>query len=113
MLILILVDIQYLQSVVFGFKKGSDSQNHSRSDSHLPDRKLSDSKISYPPPPPSTQRYYKTLSNVVRSPIKPKKNKATKRAVRVEIGKGVGQNLKKRWGRGGVANIGGLDKKVG
>ena len=109
MLILILVDVQYLQSVVFGFKKGSDSQNHSRSDSHLPDRKLSDSKISYPPPPPSTQRYYKTLSNV-RSPIKPKKNKATKRAVRVEIGKGVGQNLKKRRG---VGNIGDLDKIVG
>ena len=110
MLILILVDVQYLQSVVFGFKKGSDSQNHSRSDSHLPNRKLSDSKISYSPPPPSTQRYYKTLSNV-RSPIKPKKNKkATKRAVRVEIGKGVGQNLKKRRG---VGNIGDLDKIVG
>ena len=73
MLILILVDIQYLQSVAFGFKKGSDSQNHSRSDSHRPNRKFSDSKISYPPPPPSTQRYYKTLSNVVRSLIKPKK----------------------------------------
>ena len=75
MLILILVDVQYLQSVVFGFKKGSDSQNHSQSDSHLPNRKLSDSKISYSPPPPSTQRYYKTLTNVVRSPINPKKNK--------------------------------------
>ena len=72
MLILILVDIQYLLSVVFGFKKGSDSQNHSQSDSHLPNRKLSDSKISYSPPP-STQRSYKTLSNVVRSPINPKK----------------------------------------
>ena len=34
MLILILVDVQYLQKVVFIFGKGSNSQNHSSLDSH-------------------------------------------------------------------------------
>ena len=28
MLILILIDVQYLQNVVFGFEKGSNGQNH-------------------------------------------------------------------------------------
>ena len=43
-----------------------------------------------------------------RSPIQPKKQ-GKKRAMEVKIGRGVGQNLKKR----GVDNIGGLHKTVG
>ena len=36
MLILILINVQYLQKVVFSFEKGSNAQNHSLSDSqHL------------------------------------------------------------------------------
>ena len=34
MLILILINGQYLQNVVFSFEKGSNSQNHSSSNSH-------------------------------------------------------------------------------
>ena len=34
MLILILIDIQYLQNVVLSFEKGLNSQNHSSSGSH-------------------------------------------------------------------------------
>ena len=34
MLILILIDVQYLQNVVFSFEKGSNGQNHSSSGSH-------------------------------------------------------------------------------
>ena len=34
MLILILINVQYLQNVVFSFEKGSSGQNHSLSDSH-------------------------------------------------------------------------------
>ena len=40
MLILILVDIQYLQNVVFSFEQGSNGQNHFLSDSHSLDRKI-------------------------------------------------------------------------
>ena len=36
MLILILIDIKYLQSVAFRFGKGSSGQNYSLSDSQLP-----------------------------------------------------------------------------
>ena len=36
MLILVLIDIQYMQNVVFSFEKGSNGQNHSSSDSHHP-----------------------------------------------------------------------------
>ena len=36
MLILILIDVQYLQNVVFSFEKGLNVQNHSLSDSHHP-----------------------------------------------------------------------------
>ena len=35
MLILVLIDVQYLQNVVFCFEKGSNGQNHSSSDSQL------------------------------------------------------------------------------
>ena len=34
MLILILIDVQYLQNLVFSFEKGSNVQKHSLSDSH-------------------------------------------------------------------------------
>ena len=34
MLILILVDVQYLHNVGFSFEKGSNGQNHSFSDSY-------------------------------------------------------------------------------
>ena len=40
MLILILVDIQYLQNVVFSFEQGSNGQNHFLSDSHPLDIKI-------------------------------------------------------------------------
>ena len=39
MLILILIDFQYLQKFVFSFEKGSNSQNHSSSASHHPIKK--------------------------------------------------------------------------
>ena len=34
MLVLILINIQYLQNVVFSFEKGLSGQNHSLSDPH-------------------------------------------------------------------------------
>ena len=40
MLILILIDVQYLQKAVFSFEKGSNDQNHF-SDSHHPVKKFS------------------------------------------------------------------------
>ena len=36
MLILVLIDVQYIQNVVFSFEKASNGQNHSSSDSHHP-----------------------------------------------------------------------------
>ena len=36
MLTLILIDNQYVENVAFSFKKSSNCQNHSSSDSHLP-----------------------------------------------------------------------------
>ena len=48
MLILILIDVQYLQNLVFSFEKGSNVQNHSLSDSHH-SKKKSPCKISYSP----------------------------------------------------------------
>ena len=36
MLILVLIDVQYIQNVVSSFEKGSNGQNHSSSDSHHP-----------------------------------------------------------------------------
>ena len=35
MLILVLIDVQYIQNVVFCFEKGSNGQNHSSSDFQL------------------------------------------------------------------------------
>ena len=49
MQILILIDVQYLQNVVFSFEKVSNSQNYSSSGPHHPMKKmLSPSKISPP-----------------------------------------------------------------
>ena len=48
MLILILIDVQYLNNVVFSIKKGSHGWNHSLSDSHHPIKK-SRTKISLSP----------------------------------------------------------------
>ena len=68
-LILILISVQYLQNVVFGFEKGSIGQNSSLSDSHHPIKKCPYSKVShYPPtegiPPPKKKSY---LENAVYS----------------------------------------------
>ena len=65
-LILILISVQYLQNVVFGFEKGSIGQNSSLSDSHHPIKKCPYSKVShYPPtegiPPPKKKAIWKTL----------------------------------------------------
>ena len=49
MLILILIDIQYLQNVVYSFEKGSNSQNHASKGSHYPQQNLP-CKISHLPP---------------------------------------------------------------
>ena len=40
MLILVLIDIQYLQYVDFSFEEGSNGQNHSFSDTHHPIRNV-------------------------------------------------------------------------
>ena len=51
MLILILIDVQYLQNAVFSFEKGSNSRNHSYSGSHHSVKKNYPSKISDSPLP--------------------------------------------------------------
>ena len=38
MLILVLIDVQYLQNVDFSFEEGPNGQNHSSSDTHHPIR---------------------------------------------------------------------------
>ena len=48
MLILILINVQFLQNVVFSFENGSVGQNQSSGDSYYQIKK-SPSKISYPP----------------------------------------------------------------
>ena len=67
-LILILISVQYLQNVVFGFEKGSIGQNSSLSDSHHPIKKCPYSKVSHYPPtegiPPQKKNY---LENAVYS----------------------------------------------
>ena len=45
MLILISIDVQYLQNIVFSFEKGSDGQNYSL-DSHHPIKNSLPSKMS-------------------------------------------------------------------
>ena len=48
MLILILIDVQYLQNVVLSLEKGSDDQNHSSSDSLQLIKKFLAPKFSSP-----------------------------------------------------------------
>ena len=63
----ILLDVKYLQNVVFSFDRGLNGENHSSSDSPPPDKKISHSKISYPYPilggvsPLSLNAIWKTL----------------------------------------------------
>ena len=52
MLILILINGQYLENVVFSFEKGSSGQNHSLSDSHNTIEPLPPSLGKFPIPLP-------------------------------------------------------------
>ena len=51
MLILNLIDVQYLQKVVFSFEKGSMCQNHPGSGSHNPIKNFLPAKFPIPPTP--------------------------------------------------------------
>ena len=46
MLLLILIDVQYLQNAIFSFEIGLNCQNHSSSDSFHPEKKIPPSNIS-------------------------------------------------------------------
>ena len=59
MLILVLINVQYILNVVFSFEKGSNDQNHSSSDSHHP--------IT---PPPSKISHLPNLSGYLENPGK-------------------------------------------
>ena len=48
MLILILIDVQYLQNLVFSFENGSNVQNHSLLDSHHSIKKFPLAKFPIP-----------------------------------------------------------------
>ena len=50
LIILILINVQYLQNVVFSFQKGSSGQNHSLSDSHHPIEKSPPANFPSPYP---------------------------------------------------------------
>ena len=52
MLLLILINVQYLQNVIFSFEKGSNGQNHSLSDSDHPKEECP--KANFPSPYPIT-----------------------------------------------------------
>ena len=65
MLILILMNVKYLQNVVFSFEKGLNGQNHSSSGSHNSIEKSPPAKFPISPtgvicPPLNT--FWKTLS---------------------------------------------------
>ena len=53
MLNLIIIDVQYIQNVVFSFVKGLNSQSHS-SDSHLPTKQFPPANFQFPHPSPIT-----------------------------------------------------------
>ena len=57
MLILILINAQCLQNVVFSFEKGLSGQNHSLSDEKLSDRKIPPGKF----PIPQCYKFYKVF----------------------------------------------------
>ena len=48
MLILILIDVQYLQNLVFSFEKGLNVQNHSLPDSHHSIKKFPQQNFLFP-----------------------------------------------------------------
>ena len=54
MLVLILIDVQYLQKAVFSFGKGSYGQNYFSSGSQNPPIKPPHKIFCPPPPPPPT-----------------------------------------------------------
>ena len=66
MLILTLIDVQYLENVVFTFAKGSNGQIYSSSDSHHPTKKTP-VKFSIPPP---LNAIWKTLDLSIKKCIK-------------------------------------------
>ena len=49
MLILILIDVQCLQNVVFSFEKGLNGQNHTSAGSHDPIKKYFPAEFPIPP----------------------------------------------------------------
>ena len=66
MLILILIDVQYLLKVVFSFEEGFNIQNNSSSGSQHPTTKFPSTKFSILPPiggdfPPLLNAIWKTL----------------------------------------------------
>ena len=62
MLIFILIDVQYLQKVVFSLEKGSIGQNHSFSGSH---HSIKNPLTKFPIPPP-LNAIWKTLHLLAR-----------------------------------------------
>ena len=50
MLVLILINVQYLHNIAFSLEKGSSGQNHSFSDSHHSVQKFPQENILPPPP---------------------------------------------------------------
>ena len=59
-----LIDVQYLQKVVFSFEKGSNGQNHSSSGSHNPIKKSPLPRAKFPIPPPLSV-IWKTVKPVI------------------------------------------------
>ena len=69
--ILIFINVQYLQNVIFSFEKGSNSQNHSTLGSHQPIKKIPLHKFPIPPSlvgdtSQSLDAIWKTLSRVLK-----------------------------------------------
>ena len=107
MLILILVDIQYSQNVIFSFEKVLNGPNHSLSDSHPPNKKILQQQ-NFPFfrltkgrfPPSLLMLFGKACQMWLNHPLSQRK-KPTKSAAREEIdGRGgrVRQNLKEGCG---------------
>ena len=73
MLILILIDVQYLQNVSFSFEKGPYGQSHSSSDTHHPIKIPPPAKFPNPPfeeSPCTTPRYLENPArHISKGPI--------------------------------------------
>ena len=83
MLILILVDVQLLQNVVFSFETALNGQNHSSSDSHyLIKKNLPPAKLSIPSP---LNTISKTLMLLVRMMLKRAKQITTGQKLNSEM----------------------------